>query len=147
MSSNLTLLKKIIKEVKVATTHSVKVGLASDVGFYPSGETVVGVGTQHEFGLGVPRRSFLRASFSIENSKIKKQLENGMKNIISGQSAKVNLNKVGLLTQGIAKGSFKNQGYGKWQDISQYTKDKKGSSKILFDTGRLVQSITFWIYK
>jgi lipopolysaccharide export system protein LptC len=58
-----------------------------------------------------------------------------------------NLNKVGLIAQNISQTAFKNQGYGQWQDISEDTKEKKGSSKILFDTGRLVQSVSFWVVK
>ena len=143
--NDLTLLREITKQIKIAKKTSVKIGLGADVGHYSDGTSILEVGQKHEFGLGVPRRSFIRMPIEKEKDKINNALQSGYRNILQGQSAILQLNRLGLLAQNISKTSFKNQGYGQWQDISQQTKDAKGSSKILQDTGRLAQSITFWV--
>jgi len=145
--NDLTKLKEITKQIKIAKRSAVKVGLASDVGQYPDGTSVLEVGTSHEYGLGVPRRSFIRMPMEKEKAKLNKALKSGFQSILKGGNTIHNLNKIGLVAQNISKTSFKNQGYGMWEDISDATKAKKKSTKILFDTGRLVQSITFWLVK
>ena len=63
--NDLNQLREITKQIKLATTHEVNVGIPKDIGSYPNGLSIVEVGTFHEFGTkkGVPRRSFLRMPF------------------------------------------------------------------------------------
>ena len=136
-------LNHITEQLKIAKKTAIKVGLPADVGSYENGASILQVGSAHEYGIGVPRRSFIRVPMDKEKAKIQKALEAGMQSVMNGGDTIVNLNKVGLIAQGISKTAFKNQGYGKWAAIQDSTKAKKGSSKILFDTGRLVQSVTF----
>jgi len=145
--NDLTKLHEITKQIKIAKKTAIKVGLPADVGHYKNGASVLEVGTAHEYGLGVPRRSFIRMPLDKEKSKLNKALKSGYESILKGGNAITNLNKIGLIAQGISKNSFKTQGYGIWKDIKNETKEEKGSSKILFDTGRLVQSVTFWVVK
>ena len=145
--NDLTLLKNITKQMEIAKKTAIKVGLASDVGAYNNGTSILQVGTAHEYGLGVPRRSFIRVPMDKQKSIINKALKSGFESVLKGGDTIQNLNKIGLVAQNISKTSFKNQGFGTWQDITDETKEKKGSSKILFDTGRLVQSVTFWVVK
>ena len=145
--NDLSELEHITKQLKIAKKTAIKVGLPSDVGSYKNGTSILQVGSAHEYGLGVPRRSFIRVPMDKEKAKIKSALESGFKSVMNGGDVIQNLNKVGLIAQNISQTVFKNQGYGQWQDISEDTKEKKGSSKILFDTGRLVQSVSFWVVK
>lgn len=143
--NDLSIINHISKQIKIAKKTAVKVGLPADVGTYKNGQSIVEVGQRHEFGLGVPRRSFLRMPFAVETAKIQKTLALGYKDILNGGGAITNLNKVGIVAQNISKNAFKSQGFGQWTDIKPATKQRKGSSKILFDTGRLVQSVKYWI--
>ncbi|WP_373073911.1 hypothetical protein [Sulfurimonas sp.] len=145
--NDLSQLNHITEQLKIAKKTAIKVGLPADVGNYQNGASILQVGSAHEYGLGVPRRSFIRLPMEKEAAKIKKALESGFKSVMSGGDVIPNLNKVGIIAQNISKTSFKNQGYGQWRDIKEETKNRKGSSSILFDTGRLVQSVTFWVVK
>jgi len=125
----------------------VAVGLpAEEVGgqVYGDGQTVAQVGAQHEYGAGVPRRSFLRTPFTAKKDElstaIAKQFEDVFK---SGKSAEQALGLIGTVAVNISKGAFTTRGYGEWTDISQATKEAKGSSQVLIDTGTLRNSITY----
>ena len=50
---------------------------------------------------------------------------------------------IGTVAVNISKGAFTTRGYGEWPDITQATKDAKGSSQVLIDTGILRGSITY----
>lgn len=145
--NNLDLLNKIAKNMKLAKNTAIKVGVPSDVGSYENGQSILDVAQKHEYGLGTARRSFIRTPMTKETPKIQKALKSGFLSIQKGGDTIQNLNKLGIIAQNISKNSFKNQGYGEWTDIKESTKKAKGSSKILFDTGRLVQSIKFWTVK
>ena len=146
--NDLTKFKKVFKEIKVIADHSVMVGVPKDVGMYPNGQTVEEVGTKHEFGLGVPRRSFLRMPFSKERPTINKFIKHSWEKITEGRgNALTELNKLGQLGESISRDAFKSQGYGDWKELDPRTIAAKGSSKILQDTGKLVQSIHYWVAK
>ena len=148
--NDLTKFKKVFKEIKVIADHSVKVGVSQDAGIYDNGLTIAEVGEFHEFGTkrGIPRRSFLRGPLLTRQATINKFVKNGWKNILEGKSsAMTQLNKLGVLGESISKESFKTQGYGDWKALDPRTIEAKGSSKILQDTGKLVQSIHYWVAK
>jgi hypothetical protein len=145
--NDLELLNKITKNMKIAKNTAVKVGIASDVGSYNNGQSILAVAERHEYGLGQARRSFIRTPMIKETPKIQKALKQGFLSIQKGGDTLVNLNKLGIIAQNISQNSFKNQGFGEWKDIRESTKKAKGSSKILFDTGRLVGSIKYWTVK
>ena len=145
--NDLSKLESITKQMKIAKKTAIKVGIPSEVGSYSSGVSIATVGAAHEFGLGVPRRSFIRVPMDKQKSTINKALKSGFESILKGGDTIQNLNKIGLVAQNISQTSFKNQGFGTWSDITDETKDHKGSSSILFDTGRLVQSVKFWVVK
>jgi len=54
------------------------------------------------------------------------------------------LGRVGLAARNISVGAFRSKGYGAWPDIERSTKDAKGSSGVLIDTGILRNAIT-WV--
>ena len=145
--NDLSKLQHITKQLKLAKKTAIKVGVPADVGAYKNGTKIVQVAQAHEYGLGVPRRSFLRMPFDVEKNKLDKAIKSGYKSVLNGGDVITNLNKIGIMAQNISRTAFKTQGYGNWKDIKPETKEAKGSSKILIDTGRLVQSIHYWVVK
>lgn len=111
-----------------------------------SAPTVLEVGIWHEYGTQfVPMRSFLRAPFLTKEADIRKTIDGQFHLVLEkGLDIEVALGRVGLAARNISVGAFKTQGYGEWPDIKQSTKDAKGSSGILIDTGLLRNSIT-WV--
>jgi len=136
---------KIIKELTKLKKTSIKIGVPTDVGAYPNGQSIAEVGATHELGIRVPRRSFLKDPIYDREDEIKKALESGFKSVLDGGSSDNMLTKVGITAQNISKGAFLSGGYGKWKDIDERTKRAKKSSKILVNDSKLLQSITHWI--
>jgi hypothetical protein len=151
--ANLTLeqmLKKtgaMARAIETARRDHVAVGLPSErVGgkIYGDGETVISVGASHEFGAGVPRRSFLRLPFAAKSDELEKAIAIQFRDVfIKDKPVKQALGLIGVTAVNISKGAFTTRGYGHWPDLSQATKDLKGSSQILIDTGTLRNSITY----
>jgi hypothetical protein len=151
----LELAQKQLSAMERAKNAVVKVGLpggeASTSKAYKSdgqasAPTVLEVGIWHEYGTQfVPMRSFLRAPFIEKQSDIKKLIDDQFKLVLEkGLDVEIALGRVGVGAVNISKGAFKSQGYGQWPDIKQSTRDAKGSSGILIDTGLLRNSIT-WV--
>lgn len=145
--NDLTELKKITKQIKELTTKEIKIGISADVGTYDDGTKIVTVGRWHEYGLGDnPRRSFLREPMIQKQAIIQKHIKEGWSNILSGKSTAIKeLGKLGMVGQEISKGAFATGGYGKWEKLNPQTIKRKGSSEILIDKSKLVNSIHNWI--
>lgn len=149
MTPEQTLKKTIayLTNLEQAKKLSVVVGLPKGTAtskIYPSGRTVLEIGTFHEFGQGNnPQRSFLRVPFAIKNKEIQKILLKLFKGVAEkGADAKDQLGRAGIFFENIAKQSFENKGFGTWDDIKPGTKAAKGSSAILLDKGILKGSIS-----
>ncbi|MAB53530.1 MAG: hypothetical protein CMG80_17575 [Marinobacter sp.] len=132
---------------EVRSKH-VAVGLPSEkVGskIYGDGMTVLQVGAVHEYGAGdVPRRSFLRTPFAIKKKELNEAIAAQFRQVFEGGGGVARaLGRIGLIAVNISKGAFVSRGYGTWPDISQETKDAKGSTQVLIDKGILRGSITF----
>ena len=136
-----------LKNLEKAKRLSIAVGLPKGEAtskIYGDGNSVVDIGTIHEFGLGNPKRSFLNTPFRINREKITKNLALLFRQIVeNGIDAELQLGKAGVFLQNISKESFENKGFGTWKDITPATKELKGSSAILIDTGILRSSITY----
>ena len=145
--NDLTELKKITKQIKELTTKEIKIGIAADGGTYKDGTKIVEVGRWHEYGLGDnPRRSFLREPMIQKQATIQKHIKEGWVNILSGKSTAIKeLGKLGTVGQEISKGAFATGGYGKWEKLKPQTIKAKGSSEILIDEAKLLNSIHNWI--
>ena len=105
--NDLSQLKEITKQIKIAITHEVNVGIAQDVGQYPNGEKIVDVGRKHEFGIGVPRRSFLRMPFIVKQNIIDKAISTSWKKIVEGKSQTIKeFGILGTVGQNISKDAF-----------------------------------------
>ena len=146
--NDLSQLRDLTKQIKIATTHEVNIGIAQDIGQYPNGEKVVDVGRRHEFGIGVPRRSFLRMPFIVKQKTIDKAIATSWKKITDGKSTALKeFGILGITGQNISKDAFASGGFGKWEKLKPATEKAKGSDEILLDTSKLVQSITNWVVK
>jgi hypothetical protein len=136
-----------LKNLEKAKAGFVAVGLpAEEVGgtIYGDGQTVATVGARHEYGVGVPRRSFLRVPFTTKKDDLAQAIATQFADVFErGKSAEQALGIIGTIAVNISKGAFTSRGYGEWPDITQATKDAKGSSQVLIDTGTLRNSITY----
>lgn len=139
--------KKMADNIRVAKSSVVAVGLPKEkVGgkVYGDGMTVVQVGASHEYGAGVPRRSFLRVPFQIKRKQMDIATATQFQDVFEkGQDAKKAMGLIGMEAVNIVKGAFTSRGYGSWPDIKDVTKQIKGSSQVLIDTGTLRNSISY----
>lgn len=96
----------------------------------------------------IPRRSFLKDAFESNSKEINDFIKSEYKKVIDGKiDEKKALGRIGMKAENISKGAFRSDGYGKWERIKTETKRRKGSSKPLFDTGTLRNSITSVVRK
>lgn len=106
-------------------------------------ETVAEVATKHEFGLGVPERSFLRAWVDQNEAEIKTTIVKLFGEVVKGRSTprmafdQLGLWSVGQIQKRIADGIAPAN--------SPKTIARKGSAVPLIDTGQLRSSITYKI--
>lgn len=123
---------------------------ASDEGEGQASLTIAQLAEIHEFGLGVPERSFIRSFFDGREAEIGAMLNALMKQLLNkaiktgkaisdGDKRKV-LEKIGLYCVGQIQGRMANGDI--TPALSQRTIDRKGSSVPLIDTGQLRSSIT-----
>lgn len=129
---------------------SVAVGLPIEKAgghLYKTGESLIEVGASHEYGAGVPLRSFLRMPFDVKKDVISKEIDIQFKKVLlENRSAKRALGFIGVAARNIVIDAFRTGGFGQWPDITVMTKKLKKSSKILIDTGILRGAIT-WVVR
>jgi hypothetical protein len=140
-----TELKKLIK--KLSDTSEVWVGIQGSKAEQPyeAGLTTVQVGEFHEFGLGVPRRSFLRDYFDQRFQQIERRLGSVAKRVLEGKATPWRaLNVFGHVLVGEIQERIS---YGippplSEERIKQKTvRGKKGTTPLIH-TGQLRSSIT-----
>ncbi len=146
----------LVNKLKLAESKEIAVGLPKNSSLtkkiYQKGKSkssvsVLDVGIIHEYGKGRnPVRSFLRVPFKINEARIVKALDISYQRIFNGENVTVQMNRVAAFIRDISLGAFDTKGYGTWQDITQATKDRKGSSQILKDNGILRSSIA-WVVR
>lgn len=147
LEQNLKKLRKYADDLTRAKRAKVAVGLPQEeVGgkIYGDGTSIIRIGAIHEYGLGnSPERSFLRVPFSIKADEVNDYIALQFSKIFEGAPVDKALGLVGIKAVNIAQGAFTSQGYGTWPDIKPETKQAKGSSQVLIDTGTLRNSISF----
>jgi hypothetical protein len=108
------------------------------------GETVADIASEHELGLGVPERSFVRAYCDATALGIEADLRQGAKRAVSGGLTWAKAAE--LIGQKHAAGMQKYIADGKVSPpLSPITIAKKGSSTPLIDTGQLRSAITYTV--
>ena len=102
--------------------------------------TVIDVATKHEYGLGVPKRSFIRDYVDENEGRLKQYVRNVGKRIMAGESAEKAFNAFGVVVVGEIRTRISNHIS---PPNSQKTIDWKGSDTPLIGvTGQLWSSIT-----
>lgn len=137
-----------MKQIDRAKKASIEVGIMGDAGGDPKkggpGLTVLDVATFHEFGLGVPERSFIRGWFDVYQETARKQISAMLKSVIAGKRSKsqamelLGVRWVAEIQKFIATGT-------NLQPLEEITILRKGSSVPLVDTGQLKASVTYRI--
>lgn len=107
------------------------------------GTPVALVAASHEYGApaaGIPERPFLRNTITDNLDKYKRLNRINLLKVMKGQmNTDTALGQLGAMAAGDVQQFIGNNDY----QIKEKTKQRKGSSKALIDTGQLVQSITF----
>jgi hypothetical protein len=137
--------KKFLQQLRPAR---VRVGVMSDDGAKPkqgrSGgvavDTVADVATMHEFGIGVPRRSFIADWADEALSAAQGRLRKAAQRIAKGGDEALELERFGLWAQGEIQ---KRMSKGIPPALSPVTIARKGADIPLIDTGQLRSSITY----
>jgi hypothetical protein len=135
-------LNKLAKEL--SKKYYVDVGIIG-AGSYEDGATIAGIGAVHEFGsytLGIPERSFIRMPIEKQTSQIEKDTKSESKDLLGKGDIKGVFQILGIACENAIQEAFETGGFGTWPDITDVTKQKKGSSAILIDDGTLRKSIT-----
>lgn len=140
-----------LKELQKAESLEVAVGLpvekASSL-IYEDGKSVVTIGAGHEFGVGnLPRRSFLRDTFSHKKKEMKELISSRFKKVALGSKVDKELGLVGFGARNFVIEAFRTDGFWKWPEDTEMTKEAKkrngkSSETTLVDTGTLRNSIT-----
>lgn len=133
---------KVLEELK---STEIQIGVFGDSGSYDEDDmTVLGVATIHEYGVasvGIPERSFIRATFDENEEEIAKTTESLLADVIDLKlDVKAFYQAVGEYLVGLIVEYL--------TDLSSppnapATIELKGSSNPLIDSGQLSDSITF----
>jgi hypothetical protein len=141
VDDNVKKMQGLISRIDRAIDISVDVGVLSDAS-YRNGATVVEVAAKHEYGIGVPRRSFLEDTAEHKRKELSSILEKSYNKILSGtSSAESGLGIVGVAMTNFISDAFETGGFGEWAELETSTIEKKGSAKILIDKATLSPSI------
>ncbi len=124
-------LEKSLKKLKQTTIY---VGVLEDAGTYPNGTSVADVAAIHEYGLGVPQRSFLKKPFEEAEKEIEKTKAKIMDKLVEGDiELDEAIEKMGEYLVTVVKGSW---------DKNDWPATKDGSPPLV-DTGLLKESIKY----
>jgi len=142
--------KDLAKQLSEVKKKEVAIGLPKSKAtgkVYRNGSTIIEVGAKHEYGIGLPRRSFLRMPLAIKGKELGKAIESEYKQILeNNKSVDKALGLIGARAYNIIQQAFLTSGFGQWQSLSDYTVAMKESSRILIDTGILKNAVT-WVVR
>jgi hypothetical protein len=130
---------------ELASAHVV-VGIREEAGRYEGDgddgpATVAQVAAFNEFGLGVPERSFLRATFDGKRKELEAAAMAEVRGVLEGrQDVTKALSRLGLRAAADVQATITEL---REPPNAPATIKKKGSSKPLIDTGRLRASVDF----
>jgi hypothetical protein len=133
--------KELLRRLAKRTTVRVGVIGSEAAKEHGEGATNVDVATFHEFGLGVPRRSFIADYVDENNTDIAEKIRKTGKLIIKRElTPEQAFGRLGLYIQGEIQQRIAD---GIAPPLSEMTIERKGSSTPLIDTGQLRSSITY----
>jgi len=121
---------------------ALKVGLLAGLGEHPGsddGTTIPEIGAAHEFGAGVPERSFIRSTIAENISKYNKMRRDLIKAMVAGEIS--SSKAVAILGEAVKADVQRKIETLSDPPNSDETIEHKGSSNPLIDTGAMRQSI------
>lgn len=131
------------KIMELAKQKIVAVGIIDDIKYPKNNASVAMVGAVHEYGVGLPARSFLQVPFAINEKEIEESITSNLVDALEGKKSIDNaLGIIGVVATNISKKAFTTNGYGTWAPLKQGTIDKKGSSQTMIDSGILRRAVT-----
>lgn len=137
---------RVVREIKARGTSGVEVGVLGTKGAAAhrgsdEGITVAEIAEIHEFGLGVPERSWLRAWVDENESKIKARIRKETQAMIREKRPRAQvIARIGVWIQGEIQQRIAD---GIPPENAETTIQRKGSSTPLIDQGQMRQSITY----
>lgn len=144
-------LNRIKSSIKYLQKNSLCIGLPKDaITISKDGEeaSVVEYGIRHEYGIGVPIRSWLREPIFIHMDKIKEFVSTQITLALNGINTPYkSYSFIGIWIVQLLKSMFDTGGEGRWKALSPVTVAKKGFDTILVQTGNLRRMITYVIRK
>lgn len=127
-----------------AMGSKLQVGVPSDGTMHSGGDmTIADLATIHEFGLGVPERSFLRAWFDGNQGRIRKMISLMQQSVATGKRTQEQA--LALLGQKWVSEIQVRMSANIPPPLKPATIQRKGSSIALIDTGQLRSAITYII--
>lgn len=118
----------------------ITVGIHADEGAKLHGDlTNVEIGSYHEFGLGVPERSFLRAYFDENAADVERAQDQALDRIMAGADPETEAQRLGLKLEG----GIKERMLARIDPpLAESTKRRRGESAVpLIHTSQLIGSI------
>lgn len=110
--------------------------------------SVLDIGARHEYGYGVPQRSFLRASWINKADEINKIKKNTFLEMVDlTMSVEDGFEFLGVSLRNFSMEAFATGGFGQWRPLSAQTIAKKGNAKILVATNTLKGAMRYEIRK
>lgn len=148
MSGSVTLdlkgLQAFKRQLRTAVRSSVEVGIFEEntTRADPNQLTNAEIGYRHEFGLGVPVRSWLNMPLVTELPDVIKSESSELSKAFVDDGAKAMLERVGFMGEAVIQDAFDTQGFGTWPDNSEMTIAMKGRNEPLVDTTQLKKSVS-----
>jgi len=137
----------LIKELEYLSNHRLEIGIFSDSGSPTAGgEDILSIAFTHEFGYAarnIPERSFMRAGFDENESKISNMIEVQIGKVMSMEiTAETAMGRIGEYVKGLIQRKITELSS---PPLHPVTIERKGSSNPLIDRGHLRMSITWRI--
>ena len=135
-----------IFKARMATERNPKTNIGRPSKSLGSELTNAEIGAIHEFGRNskprIPQRSFLWMPLKLYLQDYVNKKASVFNRYITLADHHKMYELLGITAENVVQAAFQSGGFGNWEDISEYTKQRKGSDKILIDTSQLRKSIT-----
>ena len=135
-------LQSLKRKLKTAEGARAEVGIFSDHDARDDGKSNVEIGAKHEFGQGVPMRSWLQMPINTELPKIVVNEESQLAAAFIEDGANAMLERIGFMGEAAIQAAFDTGGFGTWESNSEYTIAMKGRNEPLIDTSQLRGAIS-----
>ena len=138
--------KKFLAELEELGRMTIKVGFQAGEATDDNGVDLCDIAVWNELGTQgkhpIPARPFLRQSVDENESDIRAYGAAFVRKIARGGTAADSLKKMGVYMKGIVQRTIRD---GRFVPNAPSTVRKKGSDRPLIDTGRLRQSVSYYI--